>query len=60
MLDDLESGRWRQKTYETGDTRIEYASIQEFLDGLRYVESRAAVESGAYVARTYARNGGRG
>ncbi len=60
MRDDLASGRWRRKSYTIGDARVEYTSIQEFLDGLRWVESRAAIESGGFRARTYAKNGGRG
>ena len=60
MRADFASGKWRTKVYETGDTRIEYQTPQDFLAALDYVESRAAAESQSYHRRTYARNGGRG
>lgn len=41
-------------------TTITYKSHDEFLKMLNFVEAKAKAESGDYVPRTYARQGGRG
>lgn len=60
MLNDLATGKWKVKRYRVDETDIEYATFDEFRGALEYVERRAAVESGGFSGRTYARQGGRG
>ncbi len=59
MLDDLESGNWRVQSYKVGRRERAYTSLEEFLSALKYVEHRAALETGSVVKRTYAAQGGR-
>jgi len=60
MLDDLESGNWRIKSYTIGSRETTYHTFQEFQKGLEYVKAQAAAETGAIVGRTFAKQGGRG
>ena len=54
MLDDLQSGKWKIKSYAIGDFSRTFASVDEFLRMLAYVGTEASKESGA-SGRTYAR-----
>ena len=60
MRADFASGKWRVKTYQIGDSRVDYQTTQDFLAGLEFVEAKAAAEGRTFYGRTYARNGGRG
>lgn len=60
MLDDLASGGWRTKSYMIGDMSRTFRDFSDFKAMLEYVETRAALESSAYVGRTYAQQGGGG
>lgn len=60
MLNKLASGDCIVGTVGTGGKLITYKSNTEFLKMLEFVEGKANAESGAFVPRTYAKQGGRG
>ena len=55
MYADLASGDWKTKSYQIGSRRREIRDISEYLDLLKFVEHKAAVQSGAASGRTYAK-----
>lgn len=60
MLDQLASGNINIGTVTRGDKTITYKSNKEFWEMLSQVELKAKAESGSFVPRTYAKQGGRG
>ena len=60
MLDKLTSGDASVGSVTAGGKTITYKSNKEFLDQLAFVKSQADAETGAFVPRTYAKQGGRG
>jgi len=59
LLDDLESGAWKYKSYSIGGRTTTYSSFSEFKELLDFVEKKAAEEAGTFSARVYAKQGGR-
>lgn len=60
MLDQLAAGNVTIGTVTRGDKTITYKSHKEFLEMLNFCELKAKAESGSFVPRTYAKQGGRG
>lgn len=60
MLETLASGNASVGTVSAGGKTITYKSNKEFLEQLAFVKSQADLETGAFVPRTYAKQGGRG
>jgi hypothetical protein len=60
MLNKLASGDTTVGSVGTGTKTITYKSNTEFLAMLEFVEGKANAESGAFVPRTFAKQGGRG
>jgi chorismate-pyruvate lyase len=60
MLDILTSGDASVGSVTVNGKTITYKSNKEFLDQLEFVKRQSDAESGAFVSRTYARQGGRG
>lgn len=60
MLDKLTSGDASVGSVSVGGKTIQYKSNKEFMDQLTFVKAQADTESGAFVPRTYAKQGGRG
>lgn len=60
MLTTLSSGNASVGSVSAGGKTITYKSNNEFLDQLKFVKTMADQESGAFVRRTYAKQGGRG
>lgn len=60
MLDKLTSGDASVGSVSVSGKTITYKSNKEFLDQLAFVKSQADAESGNFVPRTYAKQGGRG
>lgn len=52
---DLESGDWLTKSYQIAGRRREIRDVNEFLELLKYVEQKAAVQTKSVSGRTYAR-----
>lgn len=52
---DLESGDWLTKSYQIAGRRREIRDINEFIQLLKYVEYKAAVQSNSVTGRTYAK-----
>ncbi|HBJ74416.1 MAG TPA: hypothetical protein DDY86_02575 [Syntrophaceae bacterium] len=60
MLDKLASGDTTVGSVMAGDKSVTFRTHKEFLIMLDFVESKAKAESGDFVPRTYAKQGGRG
>jgi hypothetical protein len=60
MLTTMSSGNASIGSVSAGGKTITYKSNKEFLEQLQFVKTMADQESGAYVSRTYAKQGGRG
>jgi hypothetical protein len=60
MLDKMAAGDASVGTVSINGKTITYKSNKDFLEQLAYVKSQADRESGAFVPRTYAKQGGRG
>jgi hypothetical protein len=60
MRETLSSGNASVGSVSAGGKTITYKSNKEFLDQLAFVKNMADQESGAFVPRTYAKQGGRG
>lgn len=60
MLDVLASGDTTVGSVQVGDKTITYKSNKEFIQWFNFVENKAKHESGDFVPRTYAKQGGRG
>ena len=60
MLDKLASGDFNLGSVTANGKTIAYKSHKEFLDLLNFCELKAKAESGDFVPRTYAKQGGRG
>lgn len=60
MLDKLASGEFNIGSVTAGGKTITYKSHKEFLEMLNFTELKAKAESGDFVPRTYAKQGGRG
>jgi hypothetical protein len=61
MLDKLAAGNATVGSVSTPNgISITYKSHDEFLKMLNFVEGKAKAESGDFVPRTYAKQGGRG
>jgi len=60
MLSQLAAGNASVGSVSTSGKTITYKSNKEFLEQLAFVKARADAESGAFVPRTYAKDGGRG
>jgi hypothetical protein len=60
MLNTLSSGNASIGTVSVAGKTITYKTNKEFMDQLTYVKIMADQESGAFVTRTFAKQGGRG
>jgi len=60
MLDQMAAGNATIGSVSTSGKTITYKSNKEFLEQLAFVKARADAETGAFVPRTYAKDGGRG
>lgn len=60
MRETLSSGNASIGSVSAGGKTITYKSNKEFMDQLTFVKGQADLESGAFVSRTYAKQGGRG
>lgn len=60
MLDKMATGDASIGSVSVNGKTISYKSNDEFLKQLQYVKCQADLETGAFVPRTYAKNGGRG
>jgi hypothetical protein len=60
MLNQMASGNATVGSVSIGGKTIEYKSADDFLKQLAFVKDRADAESGAFVPRTYAKDGRRG
>jgi hypothetical protein len=60
MCDKLAAGDASVGSVSAGGKTITYKSNKEFLEMFNFVEAKAKAESGAFVPRTYAKDGGRG
>lgn len=60
MLDTLSSGNASIGTVSVAGKTITYKTNKEFMDQLTFVKMMADQESGAFVSRTFAKQGGRG
>lgn len=60
MLDKLAANETIVGAVTVGDKTITYRTHAEFLKMLDFVEAKAMAESGNFVPRTYAKQGGRG
>ena len=55
LLDDLQSGKWKIKSYSIGEFARTFASVDDFLKMLHYVTTQASTEASGTSGRTYAR-----
>lgn len=55
MHADLVSGDWKTKSYTIAGRRRDFRDINEYLELLKFVEQKAAVQTGAVAGRTYAK-----
>lgn len=60
MLDALAAGDATIGAVTVNGKTITYKSNKEFLEQLAFVKTQADAETGAFVPRTYAKQGGRG
>ena len=60
MLNTLSSGNASIGTVSVAGKTITYKTNKEFMGQLTYVKIMADQESGAFVTRTFAKQGGRG
>jgi len=60
MLDKLASGDTSVGSVSANGKTIAYKSNDDFLKMFNFVEAKAKAESGDFVPRTYAKQGGRG
>lgn len=60
MLNTLSSGNASIGTVSVAGKTITYKTNKEFMDQLTFVKMMADQESGAFVSRTFAKQGGRG
>lgn len=60
MLDDLASGSWKIKSYQTANGGSStYRDFKDFKEALEYARSQAAIDGGTVATRVYAKQGGR-
>ncbi len=59
MLDKLAAGDTTIGSFTIGDKSFTYRTHDDFLKLFNMVEQRAKAETGNYVPRTYAKQGGR-